>query len=109
MSKRNGFTLIELLVVIAIIGLLAALLLPALGAVMASVRRSQCANNLRQIGVAMLAYHQTDGVMPLNMVGPGRPTSSAEGASCTSGLTSWKARILPYLEQQGIYDLIISR
>jgi prepilin-type N-terminal cleavage/methylation domain-containing protein/prepilin-type processing-associated H-X9-DG protein len=106
MSKRRGFTLIELLVVIAVIGLLAALLLPALGAVMASVRRSQCANNLRQIGVAMLAYHQTDGAMPLNMVGPGRPTSSSSGASCTSGLTSWKARILPYLEQQGVYDLI---
>jgi prepilin-type processing-associated H-X9-DG protein/prepilin-type N-terminal cleavage/methylation domain-containing protein len=102
----NAFTLIELLVVIAVIGVLSALLLPALSAVMSSVRRSQCANNLRQIGVAILAYHQTDGAMPLNMVGPGLPTTSAAGASCTSGLTSWKARLLPYLEQKSLYDLI---
>ncbi|MBY0586929.1 DUF1559 domain-containing protein [bacterium] len=106
MKRSSGFTLIELLVVIAIIGMLMALLLPALGAVMDSVRRSQCANNLRQIGVAVLAYQQSDGSLPLNMVGPGRPGSSAEGANCTSGLTSWKARILPYLEQKELYDLI---
>lgn len=106
MKRRSGFTLIELLVVIAIIGLLMALLLPAMGAVMNTVRRSQCANNLRQIGVAVLAYQQADGSFPLNMVGPGRPGASAEGAFCTSGLTSWKARLLPYLEQKGLYDLI---
>ena len=95
---RMGFTLIELLVVIAIIGILMALLLPALVAVQGAVRRSSCSNNLRQIGVALIGYHTSFEMFP-----SGRTDTFTGGAS-----KNWSphAAILPYLEMQQYYDMI---
>ncbi|MEX0866657.1 MAG: DUF1559 domain-containing protein [Pirellulales bacterium] len=90
---RRGFTLVELLVVIAIIGILIALLLPAVQSAREAARRTQCANNLKQIALAMHGYHFTHNKLP--------PGSISWGVSVT-----WAPRILPYLEQQAAYDQI---
>src|SRR5437868_5977630 len=82
---RNGFTLVELLVVIAIIGVLVALLLPAVQTARESSRRSQCANNIKQIGLAVANYESTHRAMP-----PG---------NYHSVFGSWLVHILPYMEQ----------
>ena len=95
--SHRGFTLVELLVVIAIIGILIALLLPAVQAAREAARRAQCANNLKQIGLALHGYHTAVGTFP--------PGGITEGPCCsTPSLTSWAISILPYLEQQGLYD-----
>jgi len=75
MNARRGFTLIELLVVITILGLLLALLLPALGAAREIARRTQCANNLRQMGLGLQMYHDTHGSLPPGYLfnGPRKP------------------------------------
>ena len=89
-NGRYGFTLVELLVVIAIIGILVALLLPAIQAAREAARRSQCANNLKQIGIACLNYESSRKTLP-----PG--AFLAEGSS-------WSAFILPYLEEGAAFD-----
>jgi len=101
MRSRRGFTLIELLVVIAIIGVLVALLLPAVQAAREAARRSQCSNNLKQIGLGLHNYHSTHDKFPI-------------GGACNQGginCTSWDgmsavAQMLPFLEQQPLYSSI---
>lgn len=90
--RRRGFTLVELLVVIAIIGILVALLLPAIQAAREAARRSECMNHLKQIGLAVQLYHDTRQAYPM-----GRNSTNQKG-------TSWAFRILPYMEEQAIYD-----
>ena len=95
---RRGFTLVELLVVIAIIGVLIALLLPAVQAAREAARRMQCKNNLKQIALAMQNYQTAIGCYPPSICLPvGTPVG-------TQGDWSAQARILPYLEQGGLYD-----
>lgn len=89
---KTGFTLIELLVVIAIIGILIALLLPAVQIAREAARMTQCANNLRQIGLGVELYEEQHEVYVM-----GRDTSTQWGVS-------WAFRLLPHLEQTGIYE-----
>ena len=98
MRRRGGFTLIELLVVIAIIAILIGLLLPAVQKVRESANKTQCTNNLKQLGIAVHAYIGDFSNFPQN-AGPGynyNPTSPNSW--------SWLARTLPYIEQQNVYN-----
>ena len=102
--KRTGFTLVELLVVIAIIGILVALLLPAVQAAREAARRMSCGNNLKQYGVAIHNYHDTYKCLP-----PSGDWTAMPGDSQTlwnNPSLSWQARILPFAEQQAMYDQI---
>ena len=86
---RSGFTLIELLVVIAIIAMLIALLLPAVQQAREAARRSQCRNNLKQMGLAIQNFHDVKGTLPSSRLGPQH--------------ASWFVQILPYLDQVNLY------
>src|SRR5438552_12856993 len=100
-SRRTGFTLIELLVVIAIIGILVALLLPAVQKVREGAARLQCKNNLRQIGLAFHNHHDTVGAFPHG----GYNVPPATGASPTNRAQwSWCYQVLPYIEQTSLYQ-----
>ena len=98
--RNNGFTLVELLVVIAIIGILVALLLPAVQAARESARRTQCLSNVKQIGVAHHNYHSVMESFPPGM----RWELPILAAISTSFERNWVIDILPYLEQQNVHD-----
>src|SRR5688572_14440786 len=99
-SARRGFTLIELLVVIAIIAVLIGLLLPAVQAAREAARRAQCVNNLKQIGLALHNYHDTNLSFPLGGVTQSPPARNWGLESCLT----WRALILPQLEQSNMYN-----
>ncbi|MGQ9769098.1 MAG: DUF1559 family PulG-like putative transporter [Thermogutta sp.] len=105
---RNGagFTLIELLVVIAIIGILIALLLPAIQSAREAARRSQCANNLKQIGVALHNFHDSYKKFPTGGEGTNFKVTPASTTFDMKDLHSVFTYILPFVEQKDIYDQI---
>jgi len=100
-SKPRGFTLIELLVVIAIIGVLIALLLPAVQQAREAARRSKCTNNLKQIGLAMHNYHDAHATFPPGVMHA--RVARASGGSLSFGL-NFNCMILPYTEESGLYE-----
>jgi len=99
----RGFTLVELLVVIAIIGILVALLLPAIQAAREAARRSQCSNNQKQLGVALHNYHDTYRVFPPAGIGYGWCSEGRAGFPNMLNVSGW-TMVLPFVEQQSLYD-----
>ena len=104
---KRAFTLVELLVVIAIIGILVALLLPAIQAAREAARRSQCQNNVKQLGIALHNYHDTNKIFPPGGLDYGwsaySSTTYVEPANKLVKNLNGLALLLPYLEQQSLY------
>lgn len=97
-SPKSGFTLIELLVVIAIIAILIALLLPAVQQAREAARRTQCKNNIKQLGLALHNYHDTSLTFPPGGITMGNCCGAKSG-------TNWAISILPYMDQAPLYNL----
>jgi prepilin-type N-terminal cleavage/methylation domain-containing protein/prepilin-type processing-associated H-X9-DG protein len=101
--RSSGLTLIELLVVIAIIGVLIALLLPAVQSAREAARRAQCVNNMKQLGLATLNYHDTFGCLPF---GKGRDYSAVLPGAPMYARWSAHSQILPHIEQTPLFNAI---
>ena len=99
-GRHRGFTLVELLVVIAIIGILIALLLPAVQAAREAARGLQCRNHLKQLGLGLLIYHEAHGRFPPSGCWRGLPAWEAS----TPIRENWVILLLPFIEQQGLHD-----
>src|SRR5215217_6170287 len=97
-SRAQGFTLVELLVVIAIIGVLVALLLPAVQAARESARRMKCSSSLRQLGLALHNYHDTFNTLPMGAM-------IVQSGGGVTNEASTHAFILPYMEQGNVHSL----
>lgn len=106
-SARPAFTLIELLVTISIIAVLISLLLPAVQAARESARNSACINNLKQISLATLNFHDTYNLFPPARVAPYPSPSEPSNRRCGQNHTTWLVGILPFLEQQAVYDQFV--
>ena len=105
-TTRPAFTLVELLVVIAIIGVLVALLLPAVQAAREAARRTQCANHMKQIGLGFQLHHDSFNVFPSGGNGANKPRTMLSGAPAISNKQAWiwTYQILPFVEQQALYQ-----
>jgi len=111
--RGHGFALVELLVVVAVIGVLVALTFPAIQAAREAARRVQCRNHLRQISLALHSYAASHGAFPPGAILAGYPATGTgsynqlfEATSTSSGRhgTSWMLQVLPFMEQQALYD-----
>jgi len=116
-SPKRGFTLVELLVVIAIIGVLVGLLIPAVTGAIEAGRRMQCANNMRQLGTALLLHVDANGALPASsstnvafaQAGSATPATTTSPSNTTMAGFSWIVKVLAYLGEQTTYDLISKR
>lgn len=106
--SRRAFTLIEVIVAVAIIGLLMALLLPAVQSAREAARRVQCTNNLKQIGIALHGYHDHHGCLPLGRMGTPDYRYFDPGTTCARGIVDkgFLVSILPFVEQTALYNAI---
>jgi prepilin-type N-terminal cleavage/methylation domain-containing protein len=109
LQRRSAFSLVELLAAITIVGILIALLLPAVEAAREAARRMQCGNNLKQIGLAIHSYHAARGCLPhgnlYRSAGlcPGIDVEP-QGTSYSTKFSNWLIAILPYAEQSALFD-----